>query len=153
VYVLNTMSEDEEIKVDIDDDDDGDDELEPPLEEGATTQPIEVIREEIVTVVNPDRETSSVSVSPLVEEEEDEEEEEEEETDMDTSDNENIYEQLKAQSIQISKLTDIVESLQSQIKQLQEKRYDRPRTTPARKKTIQTKKKAIEKRTKRRKRE
>jgi hypothetical protein len=151
VYVLNTMSEDEEIKVDIDDDD-GDDELEPPLEEGATTQPIEVIREEIVTVVNPDRETSSVSVSPLVEEEEDEEEEEEE-TDMDTSDNENIYEQLKAQSIQISKLTDIVESLQSQIKQLQEKRYDRPRTTPARKKTIQTKKKAIEKRTKRRKRE
>ena len=34
-------------------------------------------------------------------------------------DNEDIHEQVKAQSIQLSSLTDMVESLQSQVKQLQ----------------------------------
>jgi hypothetical protein len=34
--------------------------------------------------------------------------------------NEDIYEQVKAQSIQLSSLADMVESLQSQVKQLQE---------------------------------
>jgi hypothetical protein len=135
------MYEDNEIKVDIDDNN-GDNELETLLdetieEEDPATQPIEVIREEIVTTVNPDRETSSVSVSaPLVEEV----------TNTDSSDDENIYEQLKLHSIQISKLTEIVESLQSQIKQLQEIRSGGSRTTSARKKSIQTKKKAILKR-------
>lgn len=39
---------------------------------------------------------------------------------MDLSDAENIREQLKAQSIEISKMIDIVKSLESQIKQLQQ---------------------------------
>src|SRR5919198_608509 len=131
-----TMSEDEEIEEDIHDVDN--DELKTPLEEviqqSSPTQPVEVIKEETVTVVrDPKRNTSSESISTLVQEE----------TQTGSSDDENIYEQLKAQSIQINKLTDIVELLQSQIKQLQETRLSGRKTTAARRKSLKTKKKAI----------
>jgi hypothetical protein len=133
------MSEDEEIVVNIN----NDDELRTPLEEAiedSPAQPVEVIREEIVAVADPDREIS-VSASPWVEEEE---------AKMNSSDNdENIYEQLKAQSIQISRLTEIVESLQSQIKQLQVIRSGGRRTTVAKRKRIQTKKKSVGRKNKR----
>jgi hypothetical protein len=133
------MSEDEEIEEDIDDVDN--DELKTPLEEviqqSSPTQPVEVIKEETVTVVrDPKRNTSSESISTLVQEE----------TQTGSSDDENIYEQLKAQSIQINRLTDIVELLQSQIKQLQETRLSGRKTTAARRKNMKTKKKAIGKR-------
>ena len=131
-----TMSEDEEIEEDIHDVDN--DELKTPLEEviqqSSPTQPVEVIKEETVTVVrDPKRNTSSESISTLVQEE----------TQTGSSDDENIYEQLKAQSIQINRLTDIVELLQSQIKQLQETRLSGRKTTAARRKSLKTKKKAI----------
>jgi hypothetical protein len=139
------MSGDEEIEVDIDDD--NEDELKTPLEEAtdessSSIQPVGVIEEEIVTIVkNPDREPSVSMSPPLVEEE----------TKMDNNDDdndENIYVQLKTHSIQIGKLSDMVESLQSQLKQLQGRRSGGHRTTAIKRKNIQTKKKGIRKRSK-----
>src|SRR5215469_15896458 len=61
-----------------------------------------------------------------------------------------IYEQVKAQSIQLSKLTDMVESLQSQVKQLQETTSLRKRkTTSIRKKSTSNKGINTRKKTKR----
>jgi hypothetical protein len=134
------MSEDEEVEVDIDDVDS--DESKTPLEEAiqqesSPTQPVEVIKEETVTIVrDPKRNTSSESLSTLLEEEK---------TQTGT---ENIYEQIKAQSIQINRLTDKVELLQSQIKQLQETRLSGRKPTAARRKSLKTKKRIIGKRAK-----
>lgn len=101
------MSEDreeEQFEVDLDD---NNDDFE---ESSANAQPVEIIREEVVTVVeNPNAETSPI-----------EDGEEEISTDNDSGDKEDIYDQLKTQSIQLSRLADVVESLQSQVKQLQE---------------------------------
>jgi hypothetical protein len=59
---------------------------------------------------------------------------------------EDMYKQVKAHSIQLSRLADMVESLESQVKQLQETRKLRHKTTSVRKKStsnnsIKTKKK------------
>jgi hypothetical protein len=75
--------------------------------------------------------------------EEDEEEADAEE--VDAEDDDNIYEQLKSHSIQLSKLSDTVESLQSQIKLLQERSSGRGsrKTIPLakmKKRSIKTKK-------------
>src|SRR5689334_17366683 len=73
----------------------------------------------IVTVVkNPNLET------PLLEEA-DEEEAEEALTNNNSEDYDNLYEQVKSHSIELSRLSDTVESLQSQIKLLQERRSGR----------------------------
>jgi septation ring formation regulator EzrA len=89
---------------------------------------------------NPNDETSLSSMEDQNEEEEDQKNEIK--TDNRHSYNEAIYEQVKAQSIQLSKLTDMVESLQSEVKQLQETTRPRKRkTTSIRKKGINTKKK------------
>jgi hypothetical protein len=135
------MSEDnKEIEdVDVFEDNDNEhgsnnDQLKTPLEravedDGGSTQPVGIVKEEIITIVkNP----NSNSDTPLVEEEEEEEDDD-------------IYEQLKSHSIQLSRLSDTVESLQSQIKLLQERRSGRGsrKTIPLakmKKRSIKTKK-------------
>lgn len=52
-----------------------------------------------------------------------------------TEGNDDIYQLVKAQSVQINKLTNIVESLQSQIKQLEETRPSTRKITTTRKRT------------------
>jgi hypothetical protein len=139
------MSEDnKEIEdVDVFDDNDNEhdsnnDQLKTPLEravedDGGSTQPAGIVKEEIITIVkNP----NSNSDTPLVEEDEEEADEE---------DDDDIYEQLKSHSIQLSRLSDTVESLQSQIKILQERRSGRGsrKTIPLakmKKRSIKTKK-------------
>ncbi|MGC2681132.1 MAG: hypothetical protein WA323_04630 [Candidatus Nitrosopolaris sp.] len=82
-------------------------------------EPVEIIREEIVEVVeNPTTETFPLSSMDSQHDEEDQQKEIK--TDTLNRYNEDIYEQVKAQSIQLSSLADMVESLQSQVKQLQE---------------------------------
>lgn len=82
-------------------------------------EPVEIIREEIVEVVeNPTAETFPLSSMDSQHDEEDQQKEIK--TDTLNRYNEDIYEQVKAQSIQLSSLADMVESLQSQVKQLQE---------------------------------
>lgn len=140
------MSEDnKEIEdVDVFDDNDNEhdsnnDQLKTPLEravedDGGSTQPVGIVKEEIITIVkNP----NSNSDTPLVEEDED--------------DDDDIYEQLKSHSIQLSRLSDTVESLQSQIKLLQERRSGRGsrKTIPLakmKKRSIKTKKKTTTRR-------
>ena len=141
------MSEDnEEIEdVDIFDDNDNEldsnnDQLKTPLEravedDDGSTLPVGIVKEEIITVV---KKPNSNSETPLVEE--DEEEADAEEVD------DNIYQQLKSHSIQLSRLSDTVESLQSQIKLLQERSSGRGsrKTIPLakmKKRNIKTKKK------------
>ncbi|HZI70778.1 MAG TPA: hypothetical protein VFD60_06410 [Nitrososphaeraceae archaeon] len=140
------MSEDnEEIEdVDIFDDNDNEldsnnDQLKTPLEravedDDGSTLPVGIVKEEIITVVkNP----NSNSETPLVEEDAEE---------ADAEDDDNIYEQLKSHSIQLSRLSDTVESLQSQINLLQERSPGRGsrKTIPLakmKKRSIKTKKK------------
>ena len=150
VYTHKTdksMSEDnEEIEdVDIFDDNDNEldsnnDQLKTPLEraveddDDGSTLPVGIVKEEIITVVN---NPNSNSETPLVEEDEEE---------VDAEDDDNIYEQLKSHSIQLSRLSDTVESLQSQIKLLQERSSGRGsrKTIPLakmKKRSIKTKKK------------
>jgi len=108
-------------------------------------EPLEVIREEVVEVVqNPTEETSLSSLSassPSMQEQEEESEV--------NSDNEDIHEKMTAQSIQLNRLINMVDSLQSQVKQLQETLRLR-KTSSARKKSIaqkgiKTKKKTFRK--------
>ena len=92
VHKLKNMSDEngQEIGVNVYDDED---ELIEDEEAVAAPQPVEVVREEIVTVTkNPNAE------------------------DNDSKDD--LYEMVKAHSDQISRLTNIVESLQSQIKRI-----------------------------------
>jgi hypothetical protein len=74
--------------------DNDEDELIEDEEAAAAPQPLEVVREEIVTVTK----------------------------NSDTEDNDDLYEVVKAHSYQISRLTEIVESLQSQIMQIDQRR-------------------------------
>ncbi|MFL6322760.1 MAG: hypothetical protein ACJ705_02120 [Nitrososphaeraceae archaeon] len=87
-------------------------------EEAAAPQPVEVVREEIMTVTkNPDAE--------------------------DNGSEDDLYEVVKAHSDQISRLTDMVESLQSQIKRIdQRQESDNKKTSSVtrNKSTIKTKK-------------
>jgi hypothetical protein len=131
------LSEEQEERIEIDMDNNGD------FKE--SSEPVEIIREEIVEVVeNPNAETSLLS-SMEDENEEEEDQKNEIKTDNLNRYNEEIYEQVKAQSIQLRSLADMVESLQSQVKQLQEiTRLRKRKITPARKKSnkgINTKKK------------
>jgi hypothetical protein len=141
-----TMSEDKEeegIEVDIDDNNDDFGIIEPITSseevKESSTEPVEIFKEEIVTVVeNPDAEEN---------EEEEENQQEAYRIGNSISEDEGVYEQVKAQSVQLRKLTDVIESLQSQIKQLQETiRLSSHKTTPARRRTrsnTKTKKKTI----------
>jgi hypothetical protein len=82
-------------------------------------EPVEIIREEVVEVVeNPTEETFPLSSMEAQHDEEDQKKVIK--TDNLNRYNQGIYEQVKAQSIQLNTLADMVESLQSQVKQLQE---------------------------------
>jgi hypothetical protein len=74
-------------------------------EEAAAPQPVEVVREEILTVTRNTGTEEKVSMMGNAEESDGEDD---------------VYELVKAQPAQLSKLADIVESLQSQIEQLGE---------------------------------
>jgi len=120
------MSEDKEegIEADIDDNNDDFGMIEPITSseevKESSTEPVEIFKEEVVTVVE----------NPNVEENE------EEEIRIDNS----IGEDVKALTVQLRKITDVVESLQSQVKQLQEtiKLGSRTTTTPARRRARTT---------------
>ena len=66
--------------------------------------------------------------------------------------NEDIYAQVKAQSIELSSLADMVESLQSQVKQLQEtiRLHKHNKTRSVRKRSISNQGTKTKKKTKRR---
>jgi hypothetical protein len=138
---FKNMSEDEEIGVDIygDADDEKSSPLEESIEEGFDAQPVEIVREEIVTVAeNPSAETFSEEKVSMIGNTED---------DGDGD----LYKLVKGHSIQLSRLTDIVESLQSQIKQLGQTLAGGNKTSSVRrrKNTMKTKKnKATAKKTK-----
>jgi hypothetical protein len=124
------------MEVDIDDNNDDFGIIEPITSseevKESSTEPVEIFKEEIVTVVeNPDAEEN---------EEEEENEQESSRIDNSISEDEGVYEQVKAQSVQLRKLTDVVESLQSEIKQLQETiRLSSHKTIPARRTRSKTK--------------
>jgi hypothetical protein len=84
----------QEIGVNVYGDNDEDELIEDEEAAAVAPQPLEVVREEIVTVTN----------------------------NSDTEDNDDLYEVVKAHSYQISRLTEIVESLQSQIMQIDQRR-------------------------------
>ena len=87
----------QEIGVNVYDDNEEDELIEDEEAAAVTPQPVEIVREEIVTVTkNPDTEDNDIK--------------------------DDLYEVVKAHSDQISRLTNIVESLQSQIKLMDLKR-------------------------------
>jgi hypothetical protein len=123
---LKNMSgeEGEKIGVNLYDDEESSP-LEESIEEGIAAQPVEVVREEIVTVAeDPNAETFS----------------EEKVSTIDATEDNDLYKLVKAHSIQLGRLTDIVESLQSQIKQLKETRLSSRKTSSARRSSMKTKK-------------
>ena len=135
------MSEDQEERIEIDIDNNND-----------IAEPLEIIREEVVEVLeNPNTETSSLS-SMEGQDEEEEDQNNEIKTDNSNRYNVDIYEQVKAQSIQLSSLADMVESLQSQVKQLQEtiRLRKHNKTSSVRKKSTSNKGIKTKKKTKRR---
>jgi len=106
------------------------------------TEPVETIREEVVEVTEkPNTETFPLSSK-----------EEEDQKNEIKIDNEDIYAQVKAQSIQLSSLADMVESLQSQVKQLQEtiRLHKHDKTRSVRKRSISNQGTKTKKKTKRR---
>ena len=133
------MSEDQEERIEIDIDNNNSD-----FDESSDiAEPLEIIREEVVEVVK-----SRHTETPLSSMEDQQEEEDDQENEIKTDNRYTgeIYEQLKTQSIQLSSLTDMVQSLQSQVKQLQEtirlRKHDK--TSSVRKRSnnrIKTKKK------------
>jgi DNA polymerase II small subunit/DNA polymerase delta subunit B len=138
------LSEEQEERIEIDMDNNGD------FKE--SSEPVEIIREEVVEVVeNPNAETSLLS-SMKDQNEEEEDQKNEIQTGNRNRYNEDIYEQIKAQSIRLSSLTDMVQSLQSQVKQLQEtirlRKHNKP--SSVRKKSTSNKGINTQKKTKRR---
>lgn len=116
----------EEIRVNAYDENEEDKDEELTEEQGFAAQPMEIVREEIVTVTKDPNTEEKMSV-------------------IDGSggddDSDHLYELVKSQSIQINKLTNIVESLQAQIKQLRETRNSSRKTTPATRNPMKSKKK------------
>jgi len=138
-----TLSEDQEERIEIDIDNNNGD-----FESSDIAEPVEIIREEVVEVVeNPVTETSSMED----EQEEEEDEKNEVKTDYSNRYTVDIYEHVKAQSIQLSGLVDMVQSLQSQVKQLQETiRLPKHKTSSVRKKSTSNNRIKTKKKTKRR---
>ena len=104
------MSEEQEERIEIDiDTNNGDFDESSDIAE-------EIIKEVVEVVEKSDTPLSSM------EKQQEKEEDQKNEIEMDNSNryNGDIYEQLKAQSIQLSSLADMVQSLQSLVKQLQE---------------------------------
>jgi glutamate racemase len=93
-------------------------------EEAAAPQPVEVVREEIMTVTKNPNTEEKVSVMGNTE---------------DNYMEADLRELLKSHSDQISRLTDMVESLQSQIKQINQRRVSGNKTSSVRRNTSTTK--------------
>jgi len=131
-----TLSEEQEERMEIDNNNSD-------FEESSDiVEPLEIIKEEGVEVVeNPNTETFPLSSK-----------EEEDQKNEIKIDNEDIYAQVKAQSIQLSSLADMVESLQSQVKQLQEtiRLHKHDKTRSVRKRSISNQGTKTKKKTKRR---
>ena len=94
-----------------------DDEDELIEDEEAAPKPVEVVREEILTVTRNTDTEDKVSMMGNAEE---------------SNGEDDVYELVKAQPAQLSKLADIVESLQSQIEQLGETRLSGRKTSSTR---------------------
>jgi CHASE3 domain sensor protein len=109
------LSEDQEERIDINNNNGN-------FEESSdVAEPLEIIREEVVEVLqSPNGETSLSSLSASSSSTEEQEEKTVVNSDNRNTDKEVIFGQIKAQSIQLNRLTNMVESLQSQVKQLQE---------------------------------
>ena len=124
----------EEIRINVYDEKEEDEDNEELTEEqGFAAQPVEIVREEIVTVTkDPDTEEKMSVVDDSV-------------GDHDSDD---LNELVKAQSVQLNKLTDIVGSLQAQIKRLRETRKSNPKTTQATRNPVKSKKKKAAKKAK-----
>ena len=102
----------QEIGVNVYDDNDEDELIEDEEAAVVVPQPVGVVREEIVTVTK----------------------------NSDTEDNDDLYEVVKAHSDQISRLTNAVESLKSQIKQIDQRRRSSSSSTPKNRSITKTKK-------------
>ncbi|HXP49981.1 MAG TPA: hypothetical protein VN922_08510 [Bacteroidia bacterium] len=133
------MSEEQEERIEIDiDTNNGDFDESSDIAE-------EIIKEVVEVVEKSDTPLSSM------EKQQEKEEDQKNEIEMDNSNryNGDIYEQLKAQSIQLSSLADMVQSLQSLVKQLQETIRLR-KTSSVRKKSTSSNRIKTKKKTKRR---
>ena len=87
------------------------------FEESSDAEALEITSEEVVEV----SEKPNTETFPLSSKEEEEEDQKNEiKTDNSNQYNEDIYEQVKTQSIQLNNLSNMVESIQSQVKRLQE---------------------------------
>jgi Ni2+-binding GTPase involved in maturation of urease and hydrogenase len=119
----------EEIRInayDENEEDEDEDNEELTEEQGFAAQPVEIVREEIVTVTKDPNTQEKISVV--------------DDTRGD-DDSDDLYELVRAHSVQLNKLTDIVESLQAQIKQLRETRKSSRKTTPTTRNPMKSKKK------------
>jgi hypothetical protein len=129
------LSENQEERVETDIDNNNGD-----FDEGSDiAEPLEIGKEIVEVVENPDTDLSSID-------QREEEEHQKNEINTDSSSPQDVYEQVKAQSIQLSSLADTVQSLQSQVKQSQEtiRLRKHNKTSPVRKKSnnrVKTKKK------------
>src|SRR5919199_4682015 len=100
----------EEIQINVydekeEDEEEDEDDEELTEEQGFAAQPVEIVREEIVTVTKEPNTEEKMSVV---------------DDSIRSEDSDDLYDLVKAHSVQLNKLTDIVESLQGQIKQLRE---------------------------------
>jgi hypothetical protein len=117
----------EEIRINVYDEKEEDEDNEELTEEqGFAAQPVEIVREEIVTVTkDPDTEEKMSVVDDSIGD----------------HDSDGLNELVKAQSVQLNKLTDIVGSLQAQIKRLRETRKSNRKSTQATRNPVKSKKK------------
>jgi hypothetical protein len=119
----------EEIRInayDENEEDEDEDNEELTEEQGFAAQPVEIVREEIVTVTkDPNTEEKISAVDDT----------------RGDDDSDDLYELVRAHSVQLNKLTDILESLQAQIKQLRETRKSSRKTTPTTRNPMKSKKK------------
>jgi hypothetical protein len=124
----------EEIRINVYDEKEEDEDNEELTEEqGFAAQPVEIVREEIVTVTkDPDTEEKMSVVDDS----------------RGDHDSDDLNELVKAQSVQLNKLTDIVGSLQAQIKRLRETRKSNRKTTQATRNPVKSKKKKAAKKAK-----
>jgi len=124
----------EEIRINVYDEKEEDEDNEELTEEqGFAAQPVEIVREEIVTVTkDPDTEEKMSVVDDS----------------RGDHDSDDLNELVKAHSVQLNKLTDIVGSLQAQIKRLRETWKSNRKTTQATRNPVKSKKKKAAKKAK-----
>jgi myo-inositol-hexaphosphate 3-phosphohydrolase len=119
----------EEIRINAyDENEEEEDDEELTEKQGFAAQPVEIVREEIVTVTKEPNTEEKMSVV---------------DDSIRNEDSDDLYDLVKAHSVQLNKLTDIVESLQGQIKQLRETTKDNSKITSTTRNPIKSKKKKV----------